>query len=97
MGGALAVGVVKAAVACAVPADREPASLIAPRNVAHAIAPRPFLLIAGRHDEMCPTEESEQLVRSIGNPRSTLIIVEGTHKLRRDFVPHAVRWLKEHL
>ena len=83
--------------ACAVPADRSPSSLIAPRNFARAIGSRPLLLIAGRNDEMCPPEEAERVFRAIGSRTSKLSFFEGTHRLRPDFVPHAVRWLKDHL
>jgi dienelactone hydrolase len=88
---------IKAAVACAVPADRSPSSLIAPRNVARAIGPRPFLLIAGRNDEMCPPDEAERVFRMLGSPTSKLSFFAGTHRLRPDFVPQAVRWFKDHL
>jgi dienelactone hydrolase len=88
---------IKAAVACAVPADRSPNSLIAPRHFAQAIGARPLLLVAGRKDEMCPPAEAEQLFRAIGSDRSKLSFFEGTHRLRPDFVPAAVRWLKDHL
>jgi dienelactone hydrolase len=88
---------IKAAVACAVPADRSPISLIAPRNFTRAVAPRPLLLIAGRNDEMCPPTEAEHVFRTIGSDTSKLSFFEGTHRLRPDFVPHAVRWFKDHL
>jgi dienelactone hydrolase len=88
---------IKAAVACAVPADRFPSSLIAPGNIARAIGSRPFLLIAGRHDEMCPPKEAERVFSGIDSPVAKLSFFEGTHRLGPDFVPHAVRWLKEHL
>jgi len=88
---------IKASVACAVPADRSPTSLIAPRHFAHAIGSRPLLLVAGRHDEMCPTEEAERVIHAIEGSQSKLAFFDGTHKLRRDFVPDAVRWLKDHL
>jgi dienelactone hydrolase len=88
---------IKAAVACAVPADRNPSSLIAPRHFAHAIGSRPFLLIAGRNDEMCPPEEAESVFQLIGGEAAKIALVEGTHKLRPEFVPQAVRWFKDHL
>ncbi len=88
---------IKAAVACVPPMDRDPASLIAPRNFARAIGSRPFFLVAGRNDEMCPADESQRLFRAIGSPQAKLEFFEGTHKLRPGFVPHVVRWLKEHL
>jgi dienelactone hydrolase len=88
---------IKVAVACAVPADRSPNSLIAPRNFARAIGSRPFLLIAGRQDEMCPPEEAERVFRRIGSDSAKLSFYDGTHKLRPDFVPQAARWFKDHL
>jgi dienelactone hydrolase len=88
---------IKVAVACAVPADRSPSSLIAPRNFARAIGSRPFLLIAGRHDEMCPPEEAQRVFRTIGSESAQLSFYDGTHKLRPDFVPEAARWFKDHL
>ena len=88
---------IKAAVACAVPADRSPSSLIAPRNFARAIGPRPLLLVMGHHDEMCPPDEAQNVFSLIDNSHSRLAFVEGTHKLKHDFVPLAVRWLKDHL
>jgi dienelactone hydrolase len=88
---------IKAAVACAVPADHSPSSLIAPGNIARAIGSRPFLLIAGRNDEMCPPKEAERVFRGIDSPAAKLSFFKGTHRLGPDFVPHAVRWLKEHL
>jgi dienelactone hydrolase len=88
---------IKAAVACAVPADTSTTSLIAPRNVARAIGSRPFLIMMGRKDEMCPASEAHRLLDAIAAPSATLSFFEGTHKLRPDFVPAAVGWLREHL
>ena len=88
---------IKAAVACATPADRSPNSLIAPANFAPAIGSRPFLMIAGRNDEMCTPAEADHVFRTIGGPAARLSICEGTHRLRPDFVLQAVRWFKDHL
>jgi dienelactone hydrolase len=88
---------IKAAVACATPADLAPDSLIAPRRFAPAIGPRPFLMIAGRNDEMCTPAEAERVFQAIGNPHARLSFYEGTHKLRPTFVPEAVAWLKKNL
>jgi dienelactone hydrolase len=90
-------GRIKAAVACATPVDKSPTSLIAPRNIARAIDSRPFLMIAGRNDEMCPPAEAERVLRTMGSPAAKLSFFEGTHHLRPDFVPQAVRWFKDHL
>lgn len=88
---------IKAAVACATPADRAPNSLIAPRHFARAIGKRPFLMIAGRNDEMCPPAEAELVFHIIDSPAAKLSFFEGSHRLRPDFVPQAVRWFKDHL
>jgi dienelactone hydrolase len=88
---------IKVAVACAVPADRSPSSLIAPANIARAIGSRPFLIIIGRHDEMCPATEAQRLLQAIDSRSAKLSFFDGTHKLRPDFVPVAVAWFKEHL
>jgi dienelactone hydrolase len=88
---------IKAAVACATPADRSPNSLIAPGNMARAIGSRPFLMIAGRNDEMCSPAEAARIFRTIGGPAAKLSFFDGTHRLRPDFVPEAVRWFKDHL
>ena len=88
---------IKAAVACAAPKDLTPNSLIAPRNVARGIGSRPFLMIMGRNDEMCPVEEAEHVFHEIDNPHAKLEFFDGTHRINRAFVPHAVAWLKEHL
>ena len=88
---------IKAAVACATPADRSPNSLLAPVNMTRAIGGRPFLMIAGRNDEMCSPAEAERVFRTIGGQAAKLSFFEGTHRLRADFVPDAVRWFKDHL
>lgn len=88
---------IKAAVACAVPRDTAIDSLIAPRNFAHAIGSRPFLMVMGRNDEMCPAEEAEYVFRAIGSPNAKLSFYQGSHKIRGDFIPDAVQWLKQNL
>ncbi len=88
---------IKAAVACATPADLSPDSLIAPRRFAPAIAPRPFLMVMGRHDEMCPATEAEHVFKTLANPNSKLSFYEGTHKIGPAYVPEAVAWLKKNL
>jgi dienelactone hydrolase len=88
---------IKAAVACATPADLAPDSLIAPQRFAPAIGRRPFLMVMGRRDEMCKPEEAERVFRSIASPQAKLSFYEGTHKIGPAFVPEAVNWLKQHL
>jgi dienelactone hydrolase len=88
---------IKAAVACATPADLAPDSLIAPRRFAPAIGARPFLMVMGRRDELCTPEEAEQVFRRIGSPQARLSFYDGTHKIGPAFVPEAAGWLKQHL
>ncbi len=88
---------IKAAVACATPADLAADSIIAPRRFAPAIGSRPFLMIAGRHDEMCKPEEAERVFHSIAGPHAKLSFYEGTHKIGPAFVPEAVRVVEEQL
>jgi dienelactone hydrolase len=88
---------IKAAVACATPADLAADSIIAPSRFAPAIGSRPFLMIAGRHDEMCKPEEVERVFHSIAGPHAKLSFYEGTHKIGPAFVPEAVAWLKNNL
>jgi dienelactone hydrolase len=88
---------IKAAVACATPADLAADSLIAPRRFAPAIGSRPFLMVMGRNDEMCKPDEAERVFRGIGNPHAKLSFYNGTHKIGPAFVPEAVAWLKSNL
>jgi dienelactone hydrolase len=88
---------IKAAVACATPADLATDSIIAPRRFAPAIGSRPFLMVMGRNDEMCRPEEAERIFRSIGSPHAKLSFYEGTHKIGAAFVPEAVAWLTKNL
>jgi dienelactone hydrolase len=88
---------IKAAVACATPADLAADSIIAPRRFAPAIGPRPFLMVVGRHDEMCKPEEAERVIHAIGGSNAKLSFYDGTHKISAAFVPEAVAWLKKNL
>jgi dienelactone hydrolase len=88
---------IKAAVACATPADPAADSIIAPRRFAPAIGSRPFLMVMGRNDEMCKPDEAERVFHSIGSPHAKLSFYDGTHKIGPAFVPEAVAWLKNAL
>jgi dienelactone hydrolase len=88
---------IKAAVACATPADLAADSLIGPRRFAPAIGSRPFLMIAGRHAEMCKPEEAERVFHMIASPRAKLSFYAGTHKIGPAYVPEGVAWLRKNL
>ncbi len=103
MGGAqtfLLTGVeprVKVSVACATPADGSKFSPIAPQNFADSIGQRPFLMIMGRTDSMCPVEKAQALLELIPGPQRELIFFDAGHRLPVDYVPQAVKWITTHL
>lgn len=88
---------VKVVVSCVVPAERSKWSPIAPQNFAGRIGDRPFLMIMGRTDEMCPIDHARQLHALIKSSHTDLLILDAGHKLSADYVPHAVDWIRKHL
>jgi len=88
---------VKVAVACAVPADREKWSLIAPQHYAESIRDRPLLTIMGEQDTMCRPEDAKLLHERIGSSMSKQIFFDAGHKLPLDYVPEAVAWITRKL
>src|SRR5438105_12519802 len=76
---------IKAAVACAAPQDKLTSSLIAPRNVARGIGTRPFLVVMGEKDQMCPADEARQVFADLHDPQAKLSFFPGTHKISRQF------------
>jgi dienelactone hydrolase len=88
---------IRAAVAVAVPAEKNKFSPIAPQNFVSGIAARPFLTIIGRRDELCPLEHAQALQRLLPEATSRQILYDAPHKLPADWVPHAVEWLKKYL
>ncbi|MEZ6034097.1 MAG: alpha/beta fold hydrolase [Planctomycetaceae bacterium] len=103
MGGAqtfLLTGVeprVKVSVACATPADNSKFSSIAPQNFAVEIGQRPFLMLMGRTDTMCPIEKAQALLDLIPAAHKQLMFYEAGHRLPVDYVPQAVKWITTHL
>ncbi|MCA9012379.1 MAG: alpha/beta fold hydrolase [Planctomycetaceae bacterium] len=103
MGGAqtfLLTGVeprVKVSVACATPADNSKFSSIAPQNFAAEIGQRPFLMLMGRTDTMCPVEKAQALLDLIPAAHKQLMFYEAGHRLPVDYVPQAVKWITTHL
>ncbi|MCA9229454.1 MAG: alpha/beta fold hydrolase [Planctomycetales bacterium] len=88
---------IKVTVACATPADAKRLSLIAPQNYVRGIGQRPFFMVMGSNDSMCPVPRAEQLFELIESTTKQLKFYGGSHKLTPDFVPHAVEWVVEHL
>jgi dienelactone hydrolase len=103
MGGAqtfLLTGVdprIRAAVSCCAPADTSRFSPIAPQNFTAAIGDRPFLMIMGRTDTMCPVPSAQGVLDLIPSTRKQLVFLEAGHRLPADYVPQAIEWLREHL
>jgi len=88
---------IKATVACATPSETEPFTLYAPQNYIHGIGNRPFFMVTGNNDTMCPMPHAEELFMLIPSPTKQLKFYGGSHKLTPDFVPHAVAWIVEHI
>jgi len=99
MGGAqafLLTGVdprIQVSVSCCAPADHSKWSTIAPQNFAKAIGDRPFMMILGRHDTMCPVETAQALFDLIPSGRKQLLFLDAGHRLPPDYVPQAVTWI----
>lgn len=103
MGGAqtfLLTGVeqrIKASVAVCTPADRSKLSQIAPQNFISGIGQRPFMMIMGSTDSMCPLDQARGLHSLLGSPAKELIFIDAGHKLPPDYVPIAVGYIQKHL
>ena len=103
MGGAqtfLLTGVeprVKAAVSVCTPADRSAFSQIAPQNFTSGIGDRPFLMIMGETDSMCPPALARNLHSLIPSESKGLIFIDAGHKLPPSYVPLAVQWIQKYL
>ena len=69
---------IKVAIACAVPADTEKLSLVAPQNYARGIAGRPFLMLMGQNDPLCSVEQARQLYAFIESPHTAIEFFGGT-------------------
>lgn len=88
---------VKVSVACCVPADRSKWSPIAPQNFVDAIGQRPFMMIMGTTDEMCPLDLARGLHSLIKTSTKELTFIDAGHRLPPDYVPHAIDWIRKHL
>lgn len=88
---------IKATVACATPSELQPHTLYAPQNYIHAIGDRPFFIVAGSNDTMCPMVYARQLYTLIPSSIKDLKFYDGSHKLIPAFVPHAVQWIETHI
>ncbi len=84
---------IKAAVACATPAELTPFTVYAPQNHVHGIGDRPFFMVTGNNDTMCPVPHAKELFELIPSPTKGLKFYGGSHKLEPDFVPDAVDWI----
>ena len=88
---------IKAAVACATPSETKPFTIYAPQNFVHGIGDRPFFMVCGNNDSMCPVAHAEELFALLPSPTKQLKFYGGSHKLLPDFVPDAVDWITDHI
>ena len=88
---------IKASVSCCAPAEKNKWSPIAPQNYLAGIGERPFLMIMGRTDEMCPVGHAQGLYAQIPATTKELLFVDAGHKLPPTYVPHAIDWIKQHV
>ncbi len=87
---------VKVAVACATPDYPDP--VVAPRNFARGLKDRPFLMLTGRNDPVCPAEQAQLLFDFIPGSKKEIVFFEtDEHRLPADHVPKAAAWLQEGL
>lgn len=88
---------IKATVACAAPSEQDAFTLWAPQNYVRGIGDRPFFMVSGNNDSMCPVDHARQLFELIPSSTKDLKLYGGSHKLTPEFVPHAVEWIVTHL
>jgi dienelactone hydrolase len=88
---------IQATVACATPSELQPHTLYAPQNYIHAIGDRPFFMVAGNNDTMCPMIHAKQLYTLIPSSTKDLKFYDGSHKLIPTFALHAVEWIETHI
>jgi len=88
---------IKVSVACATPSWNDRFNPISPANYARGIGERPFLMLMGRSDSLCPVEDAEQMFQLVPSRQKNLIFYDSDHKLTGDYVKDAVDWFKEHL
>jgi fermentation-respiration switch protein FrsA (DUF1100 family) len=70
---------------------------VAPQNFLAGIGNRPFLTIMGRSDELCPVDHAQAIHDLNPSPNKELILLAAGHKFPPDYVPLAIRWLRERL
>lgn len=88
---------VKVSVACVTPSWKEKYSPIFPANYFRGIRDRPFLMLMGREDSMCPVPEAEEMLELIPNEKKNLIFLESGHRLPVDYVEDAMSWFRKYL
>ncbi len=88
---------IKVTVACVVPAMPEKFGPVAPQNYVRGIGNRPYLMLMGRTDTMCPVDLANQLFDLIPSEHKELLFFESGHRLPSDYVNDAIKWFKTHL
>lgn len=89
---------IKMAVACVPPLLGEGYGPASPIDFTWGIQDKPFLLLAGRQDEMYDAARFEASYKAyIESPKTKLIWYDQGHKLTEIYVPDALAWVKAQL
>ncbi len=84
-------------VACVVPDYGDEDFAILPKHYARGVGDRPFLMLMGRTDSMCPPERARQLRALMPESTSELVFYQAGHQLPAAYVEDALAWFENHL
>lgn len=88
---------IRAAVACVPPWDNDDYKPANPVDYSWGIGDTPFLIIAGRSDEMYDYGRVNASFEAyLKRPTSNLVWLDRGHKLTEEYVPIALEWIQEH-
>ncbi|MCA9040242.1 MAG: alpha/beta fold hydrolase [Planctomycetaceae bacterium] len=89
---------IKATVCCVVPkSSAYGVTFIAPESFVPALKDRPFLMLMGKTDPLCPEANAKALMALMTEQHHQMMLFDSGHKLPVDYVPYAVDWIKTHL
>ncbi|MEZ6045463.1 MAG: alpha/beta fold hydrolase [Planctomycetaceae bacterium] len=89
---------IKVAVGCVVPTSSNyGVTYLAPESFVPAVKDRPYLLLMGRTDPLCPEQKAVELKNLMMGEHHQLKFFEAGHKLPVEYVPHAIDWIKTYL
>jgi predicted esterase len=88
---------VKMAVSVAAPSYVQPYNAYAPMNYAQRLGDRPFLMIEGSEDGMCPQPHAEATIKLISSTEKDLVFYNAGHRLPAKHVKKGIAWVEKHL